>query len=90
MFTAARVAVYWLDKRLQSLPTMKDFSDPGKALTAKQFNTTSALPPHNVLVLSNLCAGCIIGASLSEPHTSETALQGACVCLLTDGHILKI
>ena len=32
----------------------------------------------------------VIGVSLSEPHTSETALQDACVCLLTDGHMLKI
>ena len=35
-----------------------------------------------------------IGASLSEPHTSVTALQDACVCLSayvrTCGHIPKI
>ena len=32
----------------------------------------------------------IIGASLSEPHTSVTALRRACVCLLACGHIPKI
>ena len=32
--------------------------------------------------VSALCAYRLIGASLSEPHTSVTALQDACVCLL--------
>ena len=32
----------------------------------------------------------IIGASLSRPHTSEIALQDACVCMSACGHILKI
>ena len=35
---------------------------------------------YSILVLSKLLP--IIGASLSEPHTSETALHDACVCLL--------
>ena len=30
------------------------------------------------------------GASLSEPHTSETALQDACVCMSACGHTPKI
>ena len=31
-----------------------------------------------------------IGASLSEPHTSVTALQDVCVCMSACGHIPKI
>ena len=32
----------------------------------------------------------IIGVSLSEPHTSGTALQDECVCMSACGHIPKI
>ena len=32
----------------------------------------------------------MIGASLSKPHTSMTALQDTCVCLFACGHIPKI
>ena len=32
----------------------------------------------------------IIGASLSEPHTSVTTLLDACVCMFACGHIPKI
>ena len=32
----------------------------------------------------------LIGASLSEPHTSVTALRDACVCMSVCGHIPKI
>ena len=32
----------------------------------------------------------VIGASLSEPHTSVTALLDACVCMFVCGHIPKI
>ena len=32
----------------------------------------------------------LVGASLSEPHTSVTALQDACVCMSACGHIPKI
>ena len=35
---------------------------------------------YSILVFSKFLS--IIGASLSEPHTSETALHDACVCLL--------
>ena len=38
------------------------------------------LPCYSILVLSKLLP--IIGASLSELHTSETALHDTCVCLL--------
>ena len=31
--------------------------------------------------LSKLCLHALIGASLSEPHATRTALQDACVCL---------
>ena len=34
-----------------------------------------------------LSCGGFIGASLSKPHTSGTALQDACVCLFACGHI---
>ena len=32
----------------------------------------------------------LIGASVSEPHTSVTALRDACVCMSVCGHIPKI
>ena len=32
----------------------------------------------------------IVGASLSEPHTSVTALLDTCVCMFVRGHIPKI
>ena len=32
----------------------------------------------------------VIGASLSEPHTSVTALLDACVCMFVRDHIPKI
>ena len=32
----------------------------------------------------------LIGASLSEPHTSVTTLLDACVCMFVCGHIPKI
>ena len=38
---------------------------------------------------SKLCLHALIGASLSEPHASRTALQDACLCLFVCGHILE-
>ena len=32
----------------------------------------------------------LVGASLSEPHTSGTAMHNACVCMSELGHIRKI
>ena len=39
---------------------------------------------------NNSCTEGLIGASLSEPHTSMTALLDVCVCMFVRGHIPKI
>ena len=65
-----------------------------------QFSMFTSLTPRPMTMVFDLgtrlyeYAYEIIGASLSEPHTSVTALQDACVCqsayVRTGGHIPKI
>ena len=40
-------------------------------------NTTT----HGMLVGFSVVVYCVFGTSLSKPHTSETALQDACICM---------
>ena len=42
------------------------------------------LADHGILSIE---VNCVVGASLSETHTSVTALQDTCVCRLVCGHI---
>ena len=42
------------------------------------------------LMQKGLTSSTLIGTSLSEHHTNNTALQDACVCMLVCGHIPKI
>ena len=48
------------------------------------------MPPLHVMLLSlqSLCH--VIGASLSEPHTSVTALQDACTCMSGSKSVHKV